>query len=288
MAELYVCEYFPAVNYCQFLHILNAFHAEKCSQKITFNKQHFKDLLSIAQNDRERECIRYTAFAVSGLSATGARKHFGLEHMTERAERVQRTIEEAKAIRSAIQSISETQKKVALAEFGIQMSDESDSGTDSDVTEDSDIDLPQHPSVTPQDTDLIQLLQLAEFNWFEFICQAEVKGISRSVLDEQFENMCSKLSELECKLVKQSHAAFLLIEGDELLKQREASALNGEIVSESDSDNPDNYTGISSLSSERAKVIIKKKVAAICRKNRRERVKMISERNFLLRKKARG
>ena len=155
VAELYVCEYFLAVNYRQFLHILNAFHAEKCSQKITFNKQHFKDLLSIAQNDRERECIRYTAFAVSGLSATGARKHFGLEHMTERAERVQRTIEEAKAIRSAIQSISETQEKVALAEFGIQMSDESDSGTDSDVTEDSDIDLPQHPSITPQDTDLI-------------------------------------------------------------------------------------------------------------------------------------
>lgn len=119
---------------------------------------------------------------MSGLSATGAREHFGLEHMTERAERVQRTIKEAKAICSAIQSIPETQDKVALAEFGIQMSDEGDSGTDSDITEDSDIDLPQHPSITPQDTDLIQLLQLAEFNWFEFICQAEVKGISQVFL----------------------------------------------------------------------------------------------------------
>ena len=58
--------------------------------------------------------------------------------------------------------------------------------------------------------------------------------------------------------MKQSHAACLVIE--ELPKQlREASALNGNIVSDSENDNPDDYIGISSLSSERAKDLIKEK-----------------------------
>ena len=57
--------------------------------------------------------------------------------------------------------------------------------------------------------------------------------------------------------MRQSHAACLVIE--ELPKQlREASALNGDIVSDSESDNPDDYIGISSLSSERARSIKEK------------------------------
>ena len=44
VAELYLCEYFPGVNYRHFLHLLNAFHTEKSSQSITFYKQHLKDV----------------------------------------------------------------------------------------------------------------------------------------------------------------------------------------------------------------------------------------------------
>lgn len=70
--------------------------------------------------------------------------------------------------------------------------------------------------------------------------------------------------------MKQSHAACLVIE---LSKQlREAS-------------DPDDYT--SSLSSERAKDLIKKKIAAIRHRNQRERVK-ISEKKFLLCKSKRA
>jgi len=49
VAELYLCEYFPGVNYRHFLHLLNAFQTEKSSQSITIYKQHLKDVLSIAQ-----------------------------------------------------------------------------------------------------------------------------------------------------------------------------------------------------------------------------------------------
>ena len=162
---------------------------------------HLKDILSIAQNERERECIRYTAFAVSGLSATGARKRFGLERITERALHVQRTIEEIQAIRSAIHRVSKTQK-VALAQFGVQVSDESDStldGSEDDVTslsEQSDTDLSPKPSVTPQETDLVELLHSAHFNCFEFTCLAEERGISQSVLDEQLKTCVARFLKL--------------------------------------------------------------------------------------------
>lgn len=92
--------------------------------------------------------------------------------------------------------------------------------SENDVTslsEQNDTDLFPKLSVTPQETDLVELLHSAHFNWFEFTCLAEERGISRSVPDEQFENLCSKISETECKLVKQSHAACLVIE--ELPKQ---------------------------------------------------------------------
>lgn len=46
-----------------------------------------------------------------GIVATGARKHFGLERITEWALRVQRTIEETQAICSAIHGVSKTQEK---------------------------------------------------------------------------------------------------------------------------------------------------------------------------------
>ena len=90
----------------------------KCAHRKVFSKQQLKDILSIVQNDRERECIRYTAFAVSGLSATGARKHFGFDRITERAQQVENAVEEAKAIRSAVESISKILEKTALAQFG--------------------------------------------------------------------------------------------------------------------------------------------------------------------------
>ena len=172
-SEIFLFEHFPGINYRQFLHLFNAFHTEKYSQNLTFSKQQLKDILSIAQNDRERECIRYTAFAVPGLSATGARKQFGLDRITERAQQVENAIEEAKAIPSAIESISKIQEKTALAQFGVKFSDESDSSLDDGVASESDSEVrssPQPMSSPPSDADLIQLLKSAQFNWFELAC----------------------------------------------------------------------------------------------------------------------
>ena len=52
-------------------------------------KDHLGQLLSLAQTDRERECIKYVVFKTSGLSASAAQKFYGFSDMTRRADRVE-------------------------------------------------------------------------------------------------------------------------------------------------------------------------------------------------------
>lgn len=62
---------------------------------------------------------------------------------------------------------------------------------------------------------------------------------------------------------------------------RNVDCLNGNIVSESESDNPEDYVGLSSVSTERTKKIITKKRMSLAQRNQRLKAKKIAERNFL-------
>lgn len=126
----YIFEKVTGVCYRQFLHLLNVFHAEKCSKKLAMSKKQLSDILSIAQSDRERECIRYTAVVASGFTSTAARKHYGLENTSARMLRVNEAIEDTKAIQSAIDGMAHLQEKAALSNFGITISDSTDSSDD--------------------------------------------------------------------------------------------------------------------------------------------------------------
>ena len=88
-------------------------------------------------------------------------------------------------------------------------------------------------------------------------------------------------SEKDLKHVKQSHDAFLITETDE--QRRLQNAINGDIVTDSESDNPDSYIGLDLLS-KHGQIVIAKKRAAIKRKARRLRAKMIAEKRFLCNK----
>lgn len=48
-----------------------------------------KMLLSNAKSDRERMCLKYAIYKSSGLSSTAARRMYGFEHMSVRAEEVE-------------------------------------------------------------------------------------------------------------------------------------------------------------------------------------------------------
>ena len=284
LSEVYLFEHSPNVNYQQFLHLLNAFHLEKSTKKLFMSKEQLRGILSIAKSDRESECIRYTAIVASGLSATSSRKHFGFERVSERVQGVDSIIKEVEAIRSAYESIAKVQEKVTLAQFGLECKDDSSSSTgssESDSDLDSEVVASSPESVTSFPlNDIVDVLKAGQCNWFEVVSTAEEKGINPSYLEGQYENVSSRLSEHDLRLLQQSHSAYLQIEKDDNFQVREAAAFNGDIVSESDSDNPDEF-----LPGSEAAVAIQKKVAAIRRKCCRDRAKAVCQKNYLGRKR---
>ena len=130
--------------------------------------------------------------------------------------------------------------------------------------------------------DMVLVLAAGNYNWFELVNRAEELGYNSDDVESEYESFKCRLGEREAQLLEHSHAAFLQVEKDQTpQKQREAAAVNGEIVSESDSDHPDDY-----IHSERMASALRKKVKAICRKCRRDRAKAIVDRNFLQHKRS--
>ena len=96
------------VNYVQ---LVEAIVMNREPSLSPINKSELKALLELAQSTRERELIRYSVFRSSGLSATGAQKHVGLEIMQRRSARIHACIEKACEIREAMDKLSLVQDK---------------------------------------------------------------------------------------------------------------------------------------------------------------------------------
>ncbi len=69
------------------------------------------------------------------------------------------------------------------------------------------------------------------------------------------ESLCDK----DKTVLEQSHRAFKLDMSRQDLVNREADALNGLIVTDSDSDDPDNYLDLQDFACDKAKTLIAKK-----------------------------
>ena len=85
-------------------------------------------------------------------------------------------------------------------------------------------------------------------------------------------------------LLKVFYLAFSTAEWDVYDQNRIARAVNGEIVSESESDCPEAYVGVSDPLSCAGKELIAKKRTMIQRRARRRREKAIADQHFLSRK----
>ncbi len=311
-ASWYLVEYVPGVDYVRFACFADAIYSTKHVQSPTMEKKELKALLTMAQSDRERELIRYSVVKTSWLSATGARKAYGLERMKERIRGVEGVIEEARLIRTAIDNLAKVQDKAVLLSMGIPVSSESDSDTDSD----EGVPLPPSGDMLQQDEGsgslqcptnsdpLVQheerlnmpdfqllhtVLKDAKFNWYALVQFAEqlVGDLPslRSHLEQFFQHEFSQqLAQSQKTLLEQSHAAFTVTEICDPSDSRTIAALNGEVVSESESDNPDEYGDLSSHVSEAAKKIIAKKRKALAHKLHREKAKAVATKHFLSRK----
>ena len=266
------------MNYQHFLHLLNTFHAEKSKKKLLMSKQQLRRILSIATSSRERVCIRMTAVLVSGLSATSTRRHFGFDRVTERVEAINNIAKEIEALLIAHEKIAEAQERTCLVQFSIDCPDSSTGSSESD----SD---PENSELSPLEAlpinEVIDLLRAGQFNCFELVGKAEDVRADVTLLENHFEIVLAQLSEEERQLLQNSHEAYLAIERAEAPAQvRDADALNGDMVSESDSNSPDAY-----LPDREASLALKKRLTAIRRKCARDdRAKAIAQKNYLRRK----
>jgi len=250
-----------------------------------------RDLLRLARSDRERECIRYTAWKASGMSASAGRKHFGFENMSDRAKQVECCIEEVRNIRESVESICHLQEESVLTSMGIVLEDWSsdemsdDSGTSLNSESDDAVDEPISV-VLPDDAKLHDMLQESGFNWFEFVSIIEDSfgQIEHTFLEKKYEALSSHLAPKEKELATHSHNAFVHVQSNEMpLQERDVAICIGLIVSESESDDPDVYG--QSIDIEQRKVLVQRRLTAMRRRARRSRAKLIEQRNFLGRKR---
>ena len=64
-----------------------------------------KMLLSIAQSDRERECLQYAIYKASDLTPSQARRRYGFEAMHVRALAVEAAVTEIQQVQEAIEDL---------------------------------------------------------------------------------------------------------------------------------------------------------------------------------------
>ena len=67
----------------------------------------------------------------------------------------------------------------------------------------------------------------------------------------------------ELKVLEQSYFAYLALCGDLYPQYRDGRYINGEIISDVESDDPDSYIDLKDTLSEKGKILISKKQAAI-------------------------
>ena len=290
----YLLEYIEGVNYIHVVRFLEATVMSRQQPVQSIKKHELKALLGLAQSDRERELIRFSAFRSSGLSVTGARRHLGLENMQQRSDRILQCIEEAQEIRDAVDKLSCLQDKALLSVMGLSDAESSTAESeldDCDVLSDVETSPGQKQDYTQLHDTLLGLLKDNQYNWFaivDFVENNVAPPLSETstVLDEFYSYALSlHLTKQEKSLLTSSYAA-LQVSQPSAHDCRTASLLNGDIVSDSESDNAEDYVDLHSLASERAKRLVAKRRAINARRMHRYKAKKLAERNFLARRKS--
>ena len=124
-----------------------------------------------------------------------------------------------------------------------------------------------------------------KWNFFEIVSEVETK-LETKFAGEHFDSLYSKLEstatlDSERELLQQSYRAFLAV--DNIEDNRLARMMNGDIVTDSESDDPEALVGQYRLS-EQVKLMILKRRAAIRRRKQRYKAKLMVDKRFLSRK----
>ena len=289
-----ITEYISGLNYSNFTKSLRQVFQKSVSvpSNPSISKEEFQQLLAFAHSYRERETLTYAVCKASGLTATGARRMYGLDNIAERMAQVEESFREAQTIRENIEELAAIQVKAMLESEGHVTLDNSSSESESSNSESESKNchtdqLNQHPTIL--NTEVKELLISNNFNWFSVLDNLSEK-YGASIEDElehyYTDAMDSPFTESEKSLLEQSHKAYLASIEEQKQAIRQADCLNGMIVTDSESDDPDDYLPCN-VSNQSTQKLVAKKTKSIYRRARYLKAKQIAERNFLSRKTSR-
>ena len=292
--ELFLMEFIKDLDYEKVIGFLNH-EFDKTLGKKTLTKEDVRSILTLAQSDRERETISYAVYKASGITPNQAQKHFGLSNMVPRALEVEKSITEVKEIRDAVDNLANTQDSALLATYGIFDDSEESSNCSSSENESSDelaVDENKQKFSLSDDI-LFETLKMSEYNWFELVERIEAEVEAEDTSDnvrkglEGFYKRISQfgLTYVESQKVDVSYGAFLAAQDDMQSEERICRIINGEVVTDTESDDPEAYIGLkddfSKTSLSEASIdLVKKKRILIRRRGSRLKAKMIAERRF--------
>jgi len=126
-------EKFPGTDYFKMGNILAGLANTSVPHTFSLEKPVVKMLLSIAESDRERECLRYAIFKASGMTA---RRTYGFEDVNACAVCVESVLSEVKQIQEAIDDLANTQESLLLSQLGFNI--QPDSSTDASADDSSE------------------------------------------------------------------------------------------------------------------------------------------------------
>ena len=180
-----VMEKFSGTDFSKFGAILNGLVSVKPPGG-ALDKSVVKMLLSVAQSDRERNCLRYAIYRAHPLK-------YGFQGMAARASEVDEALSEIQHIREAIHDLTSVEDRALLEVLGIP--------PESNYSE-ADEDLNSEPlfhdslrGILDSVKDIPQLLFDCNYNWFEFMdCvvnqEEDILSLSKSIYDK-----CSRSGE---------------------------------------------------------------------------------------------
>ena len=280
-------EKFSGTDYSRIASILNSLVNTAPPKESSLEKSVVKALLSIAQSDHERNCIQYAIYKASGMSQTAIRRKYGFEQMQQHAASVEEAIEEIQNIRESINDLANIEEKALLLQYGTVLSESSSSST-SNSEESSVQEQMLSTAKIPLNTNPAYLKSLMTSSNGNFYDVVEETGTDmESDIDLLYEALLKVSKDPnEVHILQESYMAYKCVHNDtcSYKQDRTARSLNGEIVSDSESDNPECYVGITDPLSDKAKHLIAKKCTVIRRRARRCKKKAIAERSLLSRK----
>ena len=128
------------------------------TQKMT--QDEMKKLLALAESESERKRLKYAVVKSAGMSNTKAKRVYGVSGVSDTKQKVEQAMEDACAIREAIENIAKVKDKAVLQSIGVRddsdsdeaetMNTESETDTEDDVTEDQPLQAHQKDKTEDQ------------------------------------------------------------------------------------------------------------------------------------------